>query len=109
MAVNNRGGPPFFRQLTVTTGGVISIAGVSGSAQAAGTPIQLPAATSHLRLKATTNDVRWYTNQKDYDADTNYMTLPAGTVVELWAEVDRMWLKAQTGSATVEVAGISKV
>lgn len=109
MAYTNRGGPPFTRRLSVTTGGVLGIDGVAASVQAAGRPFNLPSPTSWLRLVAGTNVVQVYFNQADYDADRHFLTVTTTVPVELPAELTALWAKSLAGNATLEVLGISKV
>lgn len=110
MAYTNRGGPPWARSLTATTAGVVSGNGVASSAQAAGSPFEFPAPTSWLRIAATTNPLRVYFTQGDFDADTmEYLPVAAGAVVELPAELSKVWLRGVGGTAVVDLLGVSKV
>lgn len=109
MAYTNRGGPPFARMLSVSTGGALGIAGDAASVQAAGLPFQFPSLTSWVRLVAATNVVKVYFNQTDYDADRAFLTVGTTLPVEMPAELGAVWARSLVGAATLEVLGISKV
>lgn len=64
--------------------------------------------TNWLKIRASTNPVRMYFTEDDYDNDEAYVLVPEGD--RGWegpAEADKVWLRCPVGGSTSEVEMIA--
>lgn len=95
MSFEWRGGIPRVRRETVDT---------TGRAY----PFDPPGTSKWVRLRnlsaAALEVVRVYFTQADFDANTDgYMELRAGDIIREPLEAERLWLRSQSGTPTVEI------
>jgi hypothetical protein len=88
MGMQNRGGIPRVRLITIDSSGQY---------------VPFEALSMWLRIKSASGDMRIFTSQADFDAGTNYYELEASEVADMPWEDRGIWLKAGTGSHAVSM------
>lgn len=87
MGIQNLGGIPRIKRLTVDTTGQF---------------IQFEALSSALHLKAH-GDLRIFATKADFDTDTNFYECVTNEILDIPWEDRGIWLKAGTGSHLAEI------
>ena len=67
----------------------------------------------YIQLRTATVAVKLYFTEEDFTNDVNFVNVPVAATATPWgyegpAEVDRVWLKGNGGTASVELIGYKR-